>query len=121
MSASPFATAVEFVGGPYDGHKQVIETASGDLPLAVRMPARFTDMVCTDDWSGRLALYVLDGTPYGWQYRHAGWSIAPGDLPGWLYALVRWSRRIANVAINAAHHNQFHLSRARLFIGKPLR
>ncbi|HWB14623.1 MAG TPA: hypothetical protein VG826_35700 [Pirellulales bacterium] len=97
MPASHQFVVVEFVGGPYDGHKQVVECAARQPVARVVMPAVLGGLP-DEKAAERLVLYALESSPFGWHYRHAGWAIAPSTRWRWLGAggCLEWLRaRIA--------------------------
>ena len=84
---------VEFVGGPYDGHKQIVECAAREPIARVVMPAVLSGL--SDNAAERLVLYALESSPLGWHYRHAGWAMAPKTRSG-CFGCLGWLRaRIA--------------------------
>jgi hypothetical protein len=97
MPASHQFLVVEFVGGPYDGHKQVVECAAGEPDATVAMPA-ISSGPPANHGAERLVLYALEPSAFGWHYRHSGWAIAPRIRWRWLGAsgCLEWLRaRIA--------------------------
>jgi hypothetical protein len=80
MPASYQSFVVEFIGGPYDGHKQVVECGTGQPDSTVVMPALYR-VLAANHGEERSVLYSLESSPCGWHYRHAGWATAPKT--GW--------------------------------------
>ena len=76
---------IEFIGGPFDGHRQCVRIAVDDLVMEVLLPVnadvfRLVDgfrATCTAQTTS-IALYRRDVCASGVRYRFAG-AIAPGQ------------------------------------------
>lgn len=103
--------AIEFVGGPFDGHKQVVACWPDELASTVAMPARFAEPGDRRTPSRTVALYKLDRSQPGWCFRHMGWAALPEPRRRWTIAVAQWFRRLPSAAINLLSQKHFHVLR----------
>lgn len=111
--------AIEFIGGPFDGHKQVIACSPEHLASTLAVPAHCPDAGTTRTAPHTLALYALDRSRPAWCFRHTGWAAVPPPQRRWRSVTGGWYRQISNVAANLLSRSHFYLSRAALFGDKP--
>lgn len=111
--------AIEFMGGPFDGHKQVVACWPDELASTVAMPARFAEPGDRGTPSRTVALYQLDRSQPGWYFRHTGWAAAPQPQKRWTSVVSGWYRQISRAATSLLSQGHGYLSRAALLSDKP--
>lgn len=90
--------AIEFIGGPFDGFKQVIVCSPDDLAPTVAVPAQSPEAGVTRTPPRTLALYALDRSRSAWCFRHTGWAAIPQPPRRWTSVVAEWYRQISSAA-----------------------